>query len=34
VVMVAVALLATLAPPALQRTVTEAFIKLTVVLGL
>ena len=33
-VMVAVALLATLAPPALQRTVTEAFIKLTVVIGL
>lgn len=33
-IMVAVALLATLAPPALQRTVTEAFIKLTVVIGL
>jgi branched-chain amino acid transport system permease protein len=33
-VMVGVALLATLAPPALQRTVTEAFIKLTVVIGL
>jgi branched-chain amino acid transport system permease protein len=33
-IMVAVALVATLAPPALQRTVTEAFIKLTVVIGL
>lgn len=33
-IMVGVALLATLAPPALQRTVTEAFIKLTVVIGL
>jgi branched-chain amino acid transport system permease protein len=33
-VMIAVALLATLAAPALQRTVTEAFIKLTVVIGL
>jgi branched-chain amino acid transport system permease protein len=33
-IMVVVALLATLAPPALQRTVTEAFIKLTVVIGL
>jgi branched-chain amino acid transport system permease protein len=33
-ILVAVALLATLAPPAMQRTVTEAFVKLTVVIGL
>lgn len=33
-IMVAVALLATLAPPAMQRTVTEAFVKLVVVIGL
>jgi branched-chain amino acid transport system permease protein len=33
-IMVAVALLATLAPPATQRTVTEAFVKLVVVIGL
>jgi branched-chain amino acid transport system permease protein len=33
-IMVAVAMLATLAPPAMQRTVTEAFIKLVVVIGL
>ena len=33
-IMVAIASVAMLAPPALQRTVTEAFIKLTVVIGL
>lgn len=33
-IMVAVALLASLAPPAMQRTVTEAFVKLVVVIGL
>ena len=33
-IMITVALLATLAPPAMQRTVTEAFVKLVVVIGL
>ena len=33
-IMIAVALLATLVPPAMQRTVTEAFVKLVVVIGL
>src|SRR3954465_14158228 len=34
VILLVVALLATLAPPAMQRTVVEAMIKLTVVVGL
>ena len=34
VVLLAVALVSTLAPPALQRTITEALVKLVVVIGL